>query len=688
MKRSFVYLSVLFVFFSVLLYSDTTELSWNTFLGNSVVDYGKNIAIHNDNNIIVSGDSLSNWGTPINANKGAYDGCVVKLDRDGNIIWNTFFGSNQPDIVDDMHIDADGNIYITGNSRKSFGTPVNPFAGSGGPSNILVVKLDPSGNRLWHTFLGAAGSSDIGYGIVTDSSGNVYVTGKSWGTWGSPLNPYTASSDIVTAKLNSSGVLQWHTFYGGSSYDDSYGITIDNNSNYIYTMSQSAATWGTPVQAYNDSYDYCIIKMDTNGAKQWHAFYGSRFSDYGADIEMFGDNIVFTGASYWPFGTPIRSYTSSSDTVVFMIDDTGTKLWHTFLGGSDRDFSSKLKRGADGNIYVAMYSDADWGSPLNGYSGNRDSCYVALSGNGDLLWNTFYGASSDDQGGDIVQGNGSEIYICGTSTNTWGNPVRAYSGQEDMFVADLTETFDINCLIPGGHGSATPQFQTVKKTADAVINIKPDKGYELDSIIDNGVPQPNTTNYTIYNVTEDHDVEISFAVQTFNVEVSVLSGNGTATADKTRASYGSNVKITFYPDEGYKIGSITDNENQVTVSNPYVISGIDENHIVEVEFIPIEAPPKLYLSGGRKTEKAWIITKEYAELIISIVPDNTNPMAISSYKLFRNLNGNWAEIKDFTTSGDHKYIDKWLEKGKKVFYKLRALKPDGTTGAESSVLEL
>ncbi len=52
--------------------------------------------------------------------------------------------------------------------------------------DIFVLKLDSSGAYQWHTFYGSS-DHDYGNGIAVDGSGNVYVTGYSYATWGSPL---------------------------------------------------------------------------------------------------------------------------------------------------------------------------------------------------------------------------------------------------------------------------------------------------------------------------------------------------------------------------------------------------------------------------------------------------------------------------------------------------------------------
>jgi hypothetical protein len=61
--------------------------------------------------------------------------------------------------------------------------------------------LNSSGVRQWHTFLGAGSSNDFGSGVAADRSGNVYVVGYGWGTWGTPVNAHAGWDDAFVAKL-------------------------------------------------------------------------------------------------------------------------------------------------------------------------------------------------------------------------------------------------------------------------------------------------------------------------------------------------------------------------------------------------------------------------------------------------------------------------------------------------------
>jgi Beta-propeller repeat len=187
---------------------------WHTFYGSSDQDYGKGIAVDASGNIYVAGYSLATWGTPLNPHSGSSDIVVIKFNSSGVYQWNTFYGSASNDYGNGIAVDSSGNVYVTGESNASWGSPINPHSGF---DDIMVLKLNSSGVYQWNTFYGSA-SNDYGNSITFDTSGNVYVTGGSNATWGSPLSPHSGLDDIMVLKLNNSGVYQWNRYRRGCQW--------------------------------------------------------------------------------------------------------------------------------------------------------------------------------------------------------------------------------------------------------------------------------------------------------------------------------------------------------------------------------------------------------------------------------------------------------------------------------------
>ena len=114
------------------------------------------------------------------------------------------------------------------------------------PAFGSVPLHDTNDHYAWAYDIGHD-EDDIGYGIVVDSDGNVYVTGLFRGTdvdfdplggVHTPSSKLTASndkSDVFLAKYDSDGVYQWASNFGGDEDDVGRGIAVDSDGNVYIT---------------------------------------------------------------------------------------------------------------------------------------------------------------------------------------------------------------------------------------------------------------------------------------------------------------------------------------------------------------------------------------------------------------------------------------------------------------------
>jgi len=438
-------------------------LVWNTFYGSGADGghvVGNGIALDEYANVYVTGSSVATWGSPINPFSGAKNVFVLKLDSDGTFVWNTFCPPSPADGYDrsGIAIGLDDFIYVAGNSVSNWGLPINNF--SIGSTNVLVLQLNSSGLYQWHTFYGSSIGRDIGNGIAVDSSGNVYVTGYSYETWGSPLHPFAGGAkNVFVLKIDSSGTLKWNTFYGaggnggGSGGDAGSGIAVDGSDN-VYVTGVSAAAWGFPLNAFTDTYwNVFVLKINSSGARQWHTFYGPGSESYGIAVDSSG-NVYVTGVSMVTWESPLHvpplnPFTDDIWNVfVLKLNSSGGYQWHTFY-----ESSSGFGIAVDGdgnNIYVTGGGYATWGSPVNQYAGAdfvSNIFVMKLNSDGGYQWHTFHGSGigDGDSGWSIaVDGHSTGVYVTGLSSGTWGeSPVNGFIGSDaNGFVLKLNSNGD------------------------------------------------------------------------------------------------------------------------------------------------------------------------------------------------------------------------------------------------------
>ena len=174
----------------------------------------------------------------------------------------TSFGTKQLGTSSDewgigVSTDSSGNIYVTGYTGG--GLDGNTHSGE---SDIFLLKYNSSGTKQWTKQLGTSGD-DRGYGVSTDSSGNIYVTGYTKG--GFDGNTNSNKSDIFLVKYNSSGTKQWTKQLGTDHVDYANGVTTDSSGNIYVTGYTGGGLDGNTSAGGNDIF---LIKYNSSGTKQ------------------------------------------------------------------------------------------------------------------------------------------------------------------------------------------------------------------------------------------------------------------------------------------------------------------------------------------------------------------------------------------------------------------------------------
>ncbi len=179
----------------------------------------------------------------------------------------------------------------------------------------------------------------------------------------------------------------------------------------------------------------------------WNTFVGSTREDSGKAVAVDSQgNIYIAGYAQASWGQPGNPFAGGLDIMVAKLSSSGTLAWNTFLGSAtgnnysaSGDSAYALAVDASGNIYITGVSNNTWGNPVKRYSGQQDAFVAKLNGsNGSLIWNTFLGGPETDSGYAITTSPSGGIYLSGVSSASWGQPVRSFSGGvNDSFVAQL-----------------------------------------------------------------------------------------------------------------------------------------------------------------------------------------------------------------------------------------------------------
>lgn len=345
-------------------------------------DVAIDLIVGGSGNVYVTGYSLG-FG-------GYFDYTTVKYNSFGEEQWIARYDSSGTgnEWASAFALDNSGNVYVTGYSKSS----------SSYDSDYATVKYDSSGVEQWIVSYNGRGSSyDIATAMAADDSGNVYVTGYSFGSG--------SNYDYATVKYDVHGVEQWVARYNGPGNDsDAATAIVVNNSENIYVTGRSYRS---------DTYsDYATISYNATGIVQWVAYYNGpgNSSDVTTDLAVDGSgNVYVTGFSY--------GISSGPDYTTVKYNAAGIEQWAARYDGPGQDWDIALALAVDdsGNVYVTGYSF--------GSGSNYDYATVKYNTSGIEQWIMRYNGSGNalDAAIDLAVDDSGNVYVTGASRESANN---------------------------------------------------------------------------------------------------------------------------------------------------------------------------------------------------------------------------------------------------------------------------
>jgi hypothetical protein len=218
---------------------------------------------------------------------GDADAFVVKLGgADLSPKWTRNWGAAGTDTAEGVDTDTNQNILLTGRftGTVSFGGPARV---SKGGADAFVVKLDANGNWLWDRAFGAAGTQ-LGADVQVDGANNVVVAGGFDGTnvdFGGPPLSSKGDWDIFLLKLDANGVHRWSKGFGGPSADFAEGVAVSGNGGIAITGELVGPTdLGGGPRTGHGGLDSFVAYFDQNGAHRWSQVHGDLTEQAGLGI--------------------------------------------------------------------------------------------------------------------------------------------------------------------------------------------------------------------------------------------------------------------------------------------------------------------------------------------------------------------------------------------------------------------
>ena len=317
-----------------------------------------------DGGFILGGTSLSDPGTnKSSAHFGEGDFWIVRTDANGTKLWEHSYGGDESDRLTSVAVLPDGGYMIGGFSRSASGTG-NKTSESFGDLDIWVLRLDPQGNKLWERSFGGTGADLLAKVKPTADGGFILVGNSDGSTNGNKTTPAFGGPDVWVIRLDTNGVPLWQRSLGGTSHD--FGRDVVESADgrfFVGATSASASSPGKDAGRYGLN-DFWLIHLDADGTRLWDRTFGGPAHDELESIALSAaGQLILGGSSMSPagYGTKYSPHYGGWDYWAVAVQGFGYNVWEQSFGGDDDDQGQFAIYRPDGAIVLAGSSQSDPG---------------------------------------------------------------------------------------------------------------------------------------------------------------------------------------------------------------------------------------------------------------------------------------------------------------------------------------
>ena len=341
-------------------------------------------------------------GFPATGNAGL---AIMRGDGELNVIWERLLGCEDhffPYSLSGVATD-DGGVVCTAIHAEWACGDVSQYYGS---SDIWVVKLDKNGNLEWETTIGTDGSEGDAT-IATAKDGGLYVVCDADNQFVSGSIESCVHSggyaDGILVKMSADGEVEWNRCYGGNK-NDSFSNVIELPDGYLLGGISSSSNDDLQGAGYHPGHwygqphmpltsDIWLLRTDLDGNVLWSKCYGGTkdeqivkvFLNEDGGFTVFGTTMSLDGDSQSANNLkPAWNLEIGNKLWVFRTDSNGNLLWERAIGTQteSHEYLEDVIKHSDREYTILGQADSSGGEiPCGDYNCTNDTAYLMNSYN-------------------------------------------------------------------------------------------------------------------------------------------------------------------------------------------------------------------------------------------------------------------------------------------------------------------
>ncbi|PRA94558.1 secretion protein [Chryseobacterium sp. MYb7] len=418
------------------------EVLWQKDLKSNSQDFLSQITTTIDGQYLVTGSSIQSDKLQQNSKQNnGYDFHLVKLDQQGEQVFEKYFSGNNHDYLSSTVTTQDGGFLISGTSYSGKG--LDKKEDSKGGSDIWLIRINEFGDELWQKTIGISVDEEARSVIQTTDQGFIVA-----GTVQNSSKGY-GSKDVLIVKLDKDGKELSQLIFGGKAIDEVEKMIPTRDGGALLGIYSRSGISGTKKTENYGEGDYWIIKLSKDGKIDWEKNFGGKGDDHIRTLASTSNGYLIGGES--------RSERSGNKTVGI---EEATDLWLIALDQNGNEQFQKSYNFGNRDILMSMsvlHSADDKstkGVLLGGYTqaegriqtGDETFWMLYLDQNGNEQWRKHVKGESrkkEERLSDLKLNRDGSIILAGTSAEELGKENWKIVKLGDKQVDQLIEKYDI-----------------------------------------------------------------------------------------------------------------------------------------------------------------------------------------------------------------------------------------------------
>ncbi|MDR6371859.1 hypothetical protein J2795_004081 [Chryseobacterium bernardetii] len=447
------------------------EVVWQKDIQSSTQDFLSQVTTTIDQQYLITGSSIQSNKQQASGSKqnNGYDFHLVKLNQQGQEVWEKYFSGSNHDYLSATVTTQDGGFLLAGTSYSGKG--LDKKNDSKGGSDIWLIRINEFGDELWQKTLGSSSDEEARSVIQTTDlgffvAGNIQNSPKGYG-----------SKDVLITKLDKDGKELSQLILGGKGLDEVEKMipTKDGGALLgIYSRSSEVRVSGSeqdsgmrgsgsasnvqnpnPISRNSKQTenfgegDYWIVKLDKNGKVEWEKNFGGKGDDHLRTLALTSTGFIIGGESRSErSGNKTVGIEEGTDLWLIALNERGEEQWQKSYNFKNRDILMGM------NVLHSADDQSSKGILLGGYTqaegrietDDETFWMLYLDQNGNEQWRKHVKGESrqkEERLSDLKLNRDGSIILAGTSAEELGKENWKIVKLGDKQVDQLIEKYDI-----------------------------------------------------------------------------------------------------------------------------------------------------------------------------------------------------------------------------------------------------